>query len=80
MGHPMSDNKYLTVEEVVERYRGGVTVSTLESWRGMRIGPAFIKVGKAVLYPVEELDVWDKKNMVVCKPSKVIGRARVTEV
>ena len=80
MGHPMSDNKYLTVEEVVERYRGAVTVSTLESWRGMRIGPAFIKVGKAVLYPVEELDVWDKKNMVVCKPSKLIGRARVTEV
>ena len=56
MGHPMSDNKYLTVEEVVERYRGAVTVSTLESWRGMRIGPAFIKVGKAVLLLLPTVD------------------------
>jgi hypothetical protein len=35
----------------------------------MRIGPAFVKLGKAVLYPVEELDAWDKKNMVACRAS-----------
>lgn len=75
----MSDNRYLTVEEVVERYRGAVTVGTLDNWRAMRIGPAYIKVGKAVLYPVEELDAWDRQNMVACRPSKVVGRGRVTD-
>jgi hypothetical protein len=66
----MAEKKFLTTEEVSERYRGQVTVGTLRNWRAMRIGPAFVKVGKAVLYPVAELDAWDKKNMVICHPPK----------
>jgi hypothetical protein len=42
---------------------------TLHNWRAMRIGPAFVKLGKSILYPVEELDAWDKKNMVACRAS-----------
>jgi hypothetical protein len=47
---------FLTLEEVVERYRGQVSEGTLRNWRSMRIGPSFIKIGKAILYPLEELD------------------------
>jgi len=63
----MPTRKYLTAEEVAERYCGTVTVGTLRNWRAMRIGPPFLKIGKAVLYPVEELDAWDKKNLVLCR-------------
>ena len=66
----MPDNKFLTAQEVSERYRGEITVGTLRNWRAMRIGPAFGKIGKAVLYPVDELDAWDKQNMVVCRTSR----------
>jgi hypothetical protein len=66
----MSDSKFLTAEEVSERYRRGITVGTLRNWRAMRIGPAFIKIGKAVLYPLEQLDAWDRKNMVMCRPTR----------
>lgn len=75
----MAESKFLTAEEVSERYRGAVTVGTLENWRALRIGPPFVKIGKAVLYPVEELDAWDRQNMVVCRKSKVIGRSRITD-
>jgi hypothetical protein len=61
--------KFLTPEEVSERYRGEVSVGTLRNWRAMRIGPAFVKIGKAVLYPIEQLDAWDQKNMVMCRDS-----------
>jgi hypothetical protein len=37
----------------------------LRDWRSMRIGPSFIKIGKAILYPLEELDRWDRRNLVV---------------
>jgi hypothetical protein len=50
------DPKYLNAEEVAERYRGAVSVGTLRNWRVMRIGPAFVKIGKAILYPVDELN------------------------
>ena len=66
----MPDSKFLTAQEVSERYRGEITVGTLRNWRAMRIGPAFVKIGKAVLYPVDELDAWDKQNMVVCRTSR----------
>lgn len=69
-GPTMADKKFLTAEEVSERYRSGISVGTLRNWRAMRIGPAFVKVGKAVLYPINELDAWDQKNMVTCRASK----------
>jgi hypothetical protein len=47
----MAENRFLTAEEVSERYRGEITVGTLRNWRAMRIGPPFAKIGKAVLYP-----------------------------
>jgi hypothetical protein len=73
---PMADNKYLTPEEVAERYRGEISVATLRNWRAARRGPSFTKIGKAVLYDVAELDAWDRKNLVICDPSKPIEHER----
>jgi hypothetical protein len=66
----MADQKFLTTEEVVQRYRGEISLGTLRNWRSMRIGPTFVKIGKAVLYPVEELDAWDRTNTVPCRAAK----------
>ncbi len=65
----MDERKYLTAEEVSERYRGEISVGTLRNWRSMRVGPTFIKIGKAVLYPIDDLEAWDQKNMVTCRSS-----------
>jgi hypothetical protein len=56
-----ADGKFLTPEEVSGRYRGGISIGTFRKWRAMRIAPTFVKFGKAALYPVTELDVWDQK-------------------
>ena len=66
----MAEAKYLTPEEVAERYRGEISTGTLRNWRSMRIGPSFVKVGKGVLYPVGELDAWDSRNVVQCRASR----------
>jgi hypothetical protein len=65
----MDERKYLTAEEVSERYRG-ISVGTLRNWRAMRIGPTFIKIGKAVLYPIDELEAWEHKKRVTCRATK----------
>jgi hypothetical protein len=75
----VAENRFLTPEEVSERYRGVVTLHTLENWRSLKIGPRYIKIGKAVLYPVEELDSWDRENIVECRKSKMVGRSRKTD-
>ncbi len=71
----MADNKFLTTEEVAERYRGEISVGTLRNWRAQRIGPPFMKVGKSVLYPLQGLDDWDKRNLVICRASRKLSLA-----
>lgn len=66
----MSRPIYLTVEEVIERYRGQVSEGTLRNWRALRIGPAYLKIGKVPLYPIEELDRWDQSNLVLCRRTR----------
>ncbi len=68
----MSISVYLTLEEVVERYRNQVSEGTLRNWRSKRIGPSFIKIGKSVLYPVNELDRWDRSNLVPCQRTRYL--------
>jgi len=59
--------EFLTAEEVSARYRGAVSVGTLRNWRAARIGPTFVKIGKSVLYPMAELEAWDRANLVKCR-------------
>ncbi|WP_309085884.1 helix-turn-helix domain-containing protein [Chelativorans sp.] len=66
----MESPKFLTAEEVSDRYRGQISVGTLRNWRAMRVGPDFVKIGKAVLYPVEALEAWDRKNMIMCSATR----------
>ncbi|MFN3465841.1 MAG: DNA-binding protein [Terricaulis sp.] len=60
------DDDLLTDEDVVARYRGRITLGTLRNWRALKIGPPYIKVGKAVLYSRSALQAWDKRNTVAC--------------
>jgi hypothetical protein len=76
---PLPGPIFLTLEEVIERYRGHVSEGTLRNWRSMRIGPSFTKIGKAVLYPLEGLDRWDRRNLVVCRPSRLLPLEKAAE-
>lgn len=60
------DDDFLTDEDVVARYRGRITLGTLRNWRALKIGPPYLKVGKAVLYSRSALQAWDKRNTVLC--------------
>jgi hypothetical protein len=75
----MSDPMFPTLNEVVERYRCQISEGTLRNWRSMRIGPSFIRIGKAILYPLEELDRWDRRNLVVCRPSRSLTLEEAAE-
>jgi hypothetical protein len=39
----MTQTRFLTAEEVSERYRSEITVGTLRNWRAMRVGPGFTR-------------------------------------
>ena len=52
---------YLTPAELCARLRGTVTLKTLSNWRrGIGgPGPAFMRFGNRVLYPVAFVESWE---------------------
>lgn len=56
---------YMTPEELCERWRGKIATETLANWRTKRLGPAYTKISKIVLYPLIEVQRWERANLVV---------------
>lgn len=55
--------KYLNAVELAARWKDAVTTGTLANWRSQRRGPPFVKVGSKVLYPVDQLEAWERQQL-----------------
>lgn len=56
--------KYLTPEQLVKRWEGRISPGTLANWRARRPkqGPPHTKIGGRVLYPVAQVEAWEKSQ------------------
>lgn len=68
MTHPApqqpEQRRFLTAQEVSDRYHGAISVRTLSNWRNLGSGPAYSKIGGRVLYPSDKLVEWEQRNTV----------------
>lgn len=53
---------HLTQAELADRF--GVPVKTLAAWRYQNKGPAYLKLGGAVRYRVEDVEAYENENLV----------------
>jgi hypothetical protein len=60
-----SDETYLTPDELVSRYRGLINTRTLANWRHVGEGPAFLKAGGKVLYPMSAVLEYEARRTKV---------------
>ena len=51
---------HLTVKDLSQRWH--MSAGTLQNWRTQGFGPAFLKWGKQVLYPMTEIEAWEQKH------------------
>ena len=51
----------LTPKETAERLR--LSQGTLSNWRVQGEGPRFIKLGRKVLYPLVEVEAYEKRQL-----------------
>ena len=58
------NGQYLTPAEVSGRYGGKLSTRTLANWRSNKSsgGPEFIRIGGRILYPVEKIEEWERRN------------------
>lgn len=70
---PAIDFKYFRPEEVCRRWRDQIKPDTLANWRSLQIGPPYSKFGKTVLYRVDLLEQWERKNLYLCDRNVPMG-------
>lgn len=52
---------HLTPKELAKRWHKNI--ETLANWRHKGIGPAFLKLGKQVLYPLEAVEAYEAQQL-----------------
>lgn len=55
---------FLSAEELSTRWGGRIKARTLNNWRTTGGGPPFTKIGGAVLYPIDEVEKWERERTV----------------
>lgn len=59
-----TERRYLTPEELCQRWNNRIKMRTLHNWRQTGNGPPYTKIGGAVLYPIDKLQAWEDGNTV----------------
>lgn len=55
---------YLNTHEAAERL--SLALSTLANWRSAGQGPAYLRAGGRILYPLDQLEAWEAARVVKC--------------
>lgn len=61
------DGRHLSEAQAAPR--AGLAPSTFAKMRSRGEGPPYLKVGRMVLYPVDELDAWIQSRVQRCSPT-----------
>jgi hypothetical protein len=59
----MTQQQHLTPAEVRARYSDKISLQTLANWRTKGSGPKFLRLGGRILYPLSEIEAWERQNM-----------------
>lgn len=54
----------------------GIKEGTLAYWRSAGIGPKFVKVGRIVMYPKEQMIAYFAQHLYQCTAERIRGRGR----
>ncbi len=57
----VSNVQHLGSKDLATRYQ--VHVGTIARWRVLGYGPRFIKMGKSILYSLEEIEKWERSQI-----------------
>ena len=63
--HPDEAERHLTQLDLARRWR--MSTRTLERWRWLRYGPAYLRLGKVVVYRLEDVEAFEASQRRVAR-------------
>ena len=58
---PIGETKHLNQADLARRWR--ISSRTLERWRWLKRGPAFLKIGGHVVYRLEDVEDFEQRSL-----------------
>jgi hypothetical protein len=58
----MSEEEFLTIDELLARWKNQYAKQTLADWRAQGKGPKFKKIGKKVLYRIKDVIEYEEQG------------------
>ena len=71
---PATPVKHLNEIELSRRW--GISHRTLQRWRWLRQGPAYLKVGGAIRYRIEDVEAFEEAQRRQMQSSEILGTWR----
>ena len=53
---------FMTPEQLVQRYKGTISVKTLANWRTKGGGPEYTKIGGKIMYSLAAVKAWESRR------------------
>jgi hypothetical protein len=63
--HPNEAERHLTQLDLARRWR--LSTRTLERWRWLRYGPAYLRLGKVVVYRLKDVEAFEASQRRVAR-------------
>ncbi len=63
--HPNEAERHLTQLDLARRWR--LSTRTLERWRWLRYGPAYLRLGRVVVYRLEDVEAFEASQRRVAR-------------
>ena len=57
-------SKFLTPNQLSERWANRINPRTLANWRTQGVGPKYMKLGGAIVYRIDDVEAWENRNTV----------------
>lgn len=73
---PFIDDEFYTPASVQDAFSGHPSEATLAKWRTRGEGPAFVKVGRSVIYRGADLNDWLRSRTVTHTNATAFARGR----
>lgn len=59
-----TEKKFLTPEQLSDRWEGRISTRTLANWRSQGGSLPFVKIGGTVMYRLSDVIEWENRNTV----------------
>lgn len=72
---PDTPDSFITPQELIDRYKGTISIKTLANWRTKGGGPEYTKIGGKIMYRLSSVRAWEYRRTYISTAGRAANMA-----